>query len=193
MREETTDTRREDGEAGGRARLLSWWGWEEALVACGCVLCVTAAAALPWARVDLRWRSILFGDEMELGVHSFRLTDNPWLAAALICVAALCLLGLFSRRYAWGIAAAASLLLLAGCAAYAAGLIGDAYDFLGIYERLLELVRSFPMVGPLAEAVIRERLSISAFPHAGLYMFLASSLCVLAGGLLLRRRSRLRV
>jgi hypothetical protein len=178
---------------GASASPLSSWGWGEAAVAAGCVLCVVAAAALPWARAAVTWKSILFGNDIDLGIFTFRLTDNPWLAGALIGLAALCLAGLLWRRQAGNIAIAASLLLLGGSVAYIISLIEDAYDFLGIYKQLLELVRSLPMVGPLVESVIRERLSISAVPHAGVYVFLAATLLILTGGILIKRRGRVHV
>ncbi|RJP34774.1 MAG: hypothetical protein C4536_02230 [Actinobacteria bacterium] len=160
----------------------------EVMVAGGCVLCITAATALPWARADVTWRSMLFETDVGLGIFTFRLTDNPWLAAALISIAALCMAGLFWRRRAGSIAIATSLLLLGGSAAYIISLIEDAYDFLGFYRQLLEFVRSLPMVGPLVESVIRERLSITAFPHVGVFAFVLSTLLILGGGLLIRRR-----
>ncbi len=160
------------------------------MAAAGCVLCIIAAAALPWARVDVSWRSLFLDTDIDLGAYSFRLTDNPWLAAALIAVAALCLAGLLWRRQAGNVALAASLLLLCGSVAYVACLIEDAFDFLGFYNRLLELVRGLPMVGPVVESVIRERLSISAFPHAGVFLFAASTLLIFTGGLLMKRRAR---
>lgn len=179
--------------AAERSFFLSAWGWGEAAAAAGCVLCIVAAAALPWARADVNWKSMLSGEDVALGTFSFRLTDNPWLAAALICAAALCLVGLLWRRHAGSIAIAASLLLLGGSAGYVISLVEDAYDFLGFYRQLLELVRGFPMVGPMVESVIRERLSITAFPHVGVYAFVLSTLLILAGGLLIRRRSRVHV
>jgi hypothetical protein len=181
-----------DGTSSGNT-LFSAWGWGEAAVAAGCALCIVAAAALPWARADVVWKSMLFGDDLELGIFTFKLTDNPWLAAALICVAALCLAGLLWRRQAGNIAIVTSLLLLGGSAGYVISLIEDAYDFLGIYKQLLELVRSIPMIGPMVESVIRERLSISAFPHVGVYVFVLSTLLILAGGILIRRRGRIHV
>lgn len=159
-------------------------------MAAGCTLCIVAAAALPWARADVTWRSIFFETDIDLGVFTFKLMDNPWLAAALIAVASLCLAGLLWRRQAGNVAVVASLLLLGGSAAYVISLIEDAYDFLGIYKQLLELVRSLPMVGPLVESVIRERLSISAIPHAGVFVFIVSTLLILAGGMLVKRRTR---
>jgi hypothetical protein len=103
------------------------------------------------------------------------------------------MVGLAWRRQAGNIAIATSLLLLAGSVAYVISLIEDAFDWLGIYEQLLELVRSMPMIGPMVESAIRERLSISAFPHVGVYIFILSTLLILAGGLLIRRRSRTHV
>lgn len=187
---ESMNTEPKSGGGTRKALLLPPWGWGEALVASGCVLCVVAAAALPWARVDVIWKSILFAEDIDLGTYSFRLTDNPWLAGALICVAALCLAGLFWRRHAGHIAVSASLLLIAGSIAYVISLVEDAYDFLGFYERLLELVRSLPMVGPVVEAVVRERLAVSAFPHVGMFVFLVSSLLIVCGGLIIGRRRR---
>lgn len=164
------------------------WGWGEAVVAAGCVLCVVAATALPWARASVTWRAMIFETDVDLGVFSFRLMDNPWLAAALICVAALCLAGLFWRRRAGSVAIAASLLLLGGSIAYVISLVEDAFDFLGFYERLLEFVRSLPMIGPLVESAIRERLSISAYPHVGVFVFIFATFLILAGGIIIHRR-----
>jgi hypothetical protein len=163
-------------------------GSGEMMVAAGCILCIVAAAALPWARAHATWKSIFLGIDIELGRLTFKLTDNPWLAAALICVATLCLAGLFWRRHAAVIAITASLLLLGGSVVYIIFLIEDAYDFLGIYDKLLELARSLPVVGSLVESVIRENLSISALPHVGVFVFIASTLLILSGGLLIRRR-----
>ncbi len=165
-------------------------GWGEAAVAAGCALCILAAAALPWARADATWKSILSGEDIALGTFSFKLTDSAWLAAALICAAALCLAGLLWRRHAGGIAVAFSLLLLGGSAGYVISLVQKAYDFLGLYERALELVRGFPLLGPVVESVVRERLSLTACPHAGVYVFVLSALLILAGGLLITRRRR---
>ena len=189
---------RESGEVDGSVATETapprpTWGWGEAAVATGCVLCVVAAAALPWARAEVTWKSVFFGNDIDLGLFTFRLTDNPWLAGALIGVAALCLAGLLWRRQAGNIAIAASLLLLGGSVAYVISLIEDAFDFLGIYEQLLELVRSLPMIGPLVESVIRERLSISAIPHAGVYIFITATLLILTGGILIKRRVRVHV
>ena len=175
----------------GKSLYASGWGWGEAAVAAGSVLCIVAALALPWAKADVTWRSIFFESDMDLGEFTFKLVDNPWLAAALVCMAVLCLAGLFWRRHAGGVAIALSLLLLAGSSAYVVSLIEDAYDFLGFYRQLLEFVRSLPMVGPLVESVIRERLTISAYPHAGVFVFITSTLLILAGGLLIRRRDRI--
>ncbi len=158
-------------------------------MAAGSVLCVVAAAALPWARADVTWRTILFETDADLGIFTFRLTDNPWLAAALISVAAVCLAGLLWRRRAGTISIAAAALLLAGSAAYVISLIDDAFDFLGFYRQLLDFVRSLPMVGPLVESVIRERLSITAYPHVGVFVFILSALLILCGGIMIRRRS----
>jgi len=169
------------------------WGWGEAAVAAGGVLCIVAATALPWARADVTWRTILFETEADLGIFTFRLIDNPWLAAALISIAALCLAGLFWRRRAAIISISASLLLLAGSAVYVVCLIEDAFDFLGFYRQLLDFVRSLPMIGPMLESVIRERLSISAYPHAGVFVFIFATLLILGGGILMRRRDRIHV
>ncbi|MBN2025402.1 MAG: hypothetical protein JW854_01380 [Actinobacteria bacterium] len=169
------------------------WGWGEALVAAGCILCVVAATALPWARASVTWRAIIFETDVDLGIFSFRLFDNPWLAAALISVAALCLAGLLWRRHAGSIAIAASLLLIGGSIAYVISLIEDAFDFLGFYKQLLEFVRGLPMIGPLVESAIRERLSISAYPHVGVFVFIFATLLILAGGILMRRRDRIHV
>jgi hypothetical protein len=169
------------------------WGWGEAVVAAGCVLCVVAATALPWARASVTWRAIIFEMDVDLGIFSFRLMDNPWIAAALISVAVLCLVGLLWRRHAGSVAIAASLLLLGGSVGYVISLIGDAFDFLGFYHQLLDFVRSLPMVGPLVESVIRERLSITAYPHVGVFVFIFSTLLILAGGILIRRRARIHV
>jgi hypothetical protein len=168
------------------------WGWGEALVATGCVACVIAALALPWARGDVAWKVLITNTDIELGTYSFKLLDNPWLAAALVAVAVLCAAGLFWRRRAATISIAASLLLLAGSVAYLISLIEDAFDFLGFYNNLMELVRSFPVVGPMVESAIRERLSISAFPHAGVFVFIISTLLILAGGLLIRKHNTFR-
>ncbi len=180
-------------EAAKAASPLSTWRWGEAAVVVGCVLCVVAAAVLPWARAAVTWKSILFGNDIDLGLFTFRLTDNPWLAGALIGVAALCLVGLLWRRQAGNIAIAASLLLLGGSVAYIISLIEDAFDFLGIYDQLLELVRSLPMIGPMVESAIRERLSISAIPDAGVYVFIVATLLILTGGILIKRRVRVHV
>ena len=59
------------------------WGWQEAMVALGGILCIIAAVALPWAKVTATWRSILWGSDIELGTYTFKLLENPWLAAAL--------------------------------------------------------------------------------------------------------------
>jgi hypothetical protein len=188
--EEDTHSEQEQPRAQGE-RLSTPWGWGDALAAGGCVICIVAATALPWARADVTWRSIFFETDMDLGTFTFKLMDNPWLAAALIAIAALCLAGLLWRRQAGNVAVAASLLLLGGSAAYVISLIEDAYDFLGFYNQLLELVRSLPLVGPLVESVVRERLSISAVPHAGVFLFIVSTLLILAGGLLIKRRARM--
>jgi len=169
------------------------WGWGEAVVAAGCVLCIVAATALPWARASVTWRAIIFETDVDLGIFSFRLMDNPWLAAALISVAVLCLAGLLWRRRAGSVAIVASLLLLGGSIAYVIILLEDAFDFLGFYKQLLEFARSLPMIGPLVESVIRERLSISAYPHAGVFVFIFATLLILAGGILMRRRDRVHV
>jgi len=174
----------------GQGPHYAGWGWGEAAVAGGCILCIVAALAVPWARADVTWRSILFETDIDLGSPTFKLTDNPWLAAALVSVAVLCLAGLLWRRHAGSVAIAFSLLLLAGSAAYVFSLIEDAYDFLGFYRQLLELVRGLPLVGPLVESVIRERFTISAYPHAGVFMFVTSALLILVGGLQIRLRAR---
>ena len=169
------------------------WGWGEAAVAAGGALCIVAATVLPWARADVTWRTILFETEADLGIFTFRLMDNPWLAAALISLAALCLAGLFWRRRAAIISISVSLLLLAGSAVYVVSLIEDAFDFLGFYRQLLDFVRSLPMIGPMLESVIRERLSISAYPHVGVFVFIFATLLILGGGILMRRRDRIHV
>jgi len=174
-------------------RLAPPWGWGEALVAVGCILCIVAATTLPWARASVTWRAILFETDVDLGIFSFRLLDNPWLAAALISVAVLCLAGLLWRRHAGNVAVAASLLLIGGSIVYVISLIEDAFDFLGFYKQLLEFARSLPMIGPLVESVIRERLSISAYPHVGVFVFIFATLLILAGGILMRRRARVHV
>ncbi|MEW6555232.1 MAG: hypothetical protein AB1384_13220 [Actinomycetota bacterium] len=182
-----------DPEGGGTVTAApppSSWGWGEALAIAGCVMCMVAAAALPWARASVTWKSVFLGNDIDLGVFTFRLTDNPWLAGVLIGLAALCLLGMLWRRQAGNIAIAASLLLLGGSVVYIISLIEDAFDWLGIYKQLLELVRSLPMIGPLVESVIRERLFISAVPHAGVYAFIAATLLILTGGILIKRRAR---
>ena len=166
------------------------WGWGEGLVAAGCIACVIAAIALPWARAKVTWKVLLTNTDAELGSFSFDLLDNPWLAAALISVAVLCLAGLFWRRRAGTVSLLASVLLLAGSAVYLICLIEDAFDFLGFYHNLMDLIRSFPLVGPLVESAIRERVSISAYPHAGVFVFIAATALILAGGLLIRRRNR---
>ena len=163
------------------------------MVAAGCILCVVAATALPWARASVTWRAILIETDVDLGIFSFRLLDNPWLAAALISVAALCLAGLLWRRHAGSVAIVASLLLIGGSIAYIISLIEDAFDFLGFYNNVLEFARSLPMIGPLVESAIRERLSISAYPHIGVFVFILATFLILAGGIRMRRRDRVRV
>jgi uncharacterized membrane protein len=133
---------------------------------------------------------LITNTDVELGTFSFKLLDNPWLAAALIAVAVLCAAGLLWRRRSAAISITASLLLLAGSIAYVIILIEDAFDFLGFYNNLMDLVRSFPVVGPLVESAIRERVSISAFPHAGVFVFAFATLLILLGGILIRRRNR---
>ncbi len=171
---------------------FSAWGLGEAAVALGCVLCIMAAAALPWARTRVTWKSVLLGYDIELGIFTFRLTDNPWLSAVIICVAVLCLAGLLWRRQAGNITIACAFLLFAGSAVYVICLIEDAFDFLGIYEQLLVLIRGLPAIGPMAESAIRERLNMSAVPHAGVYIFIGATLLILTGGILMRRRTRAR-
>jgi hypothetical protein len=172
------------------SRLSPPWGWGEGMVAVGCVACIIAALALPWARVNVTWQSIFTGTDVNFGSYTFKLTDNVWLTVVLVSFAAICIAGLFWRRRAAAISIAASLLLLAGSVVYLVGVIQDAFDFLGFYQRLLDLIRSLPMVGPLVESAIRERLSISAFPHAGVFVFMISTLFIIAGGLVMRRRNR---
>jgi len=158
-------------------------------VALGGILCIIAAVALPWARVTASWRSILLGSDIELGTYTFKLLENPWLAAVVITVAVICIAGLFLRRHAGKVSVAASAVLLTCSSIYLISLIQDALDWLGIYENLLELVRSIPTVGPLVESVIRDRLDISAFPHAGLFLFYAGALVILVGGIILWNRN----
>ncbi|MDI6831054.1 MAG: hypothetical protein QME88_06930 [Actinomycetota bacterium] len=172
--------------AGGRERLRRGWG--SALVAAGCLLCILSALFLPWARVAVTWKSILFNTDVDLGIYTFKLTENAWLTAALVAVACLGLAGLAWRRRSGTVALAVSLLLLAGCIAYLVSLLREALDFLGLYERLLELVRALPLIGQAAEELVRERLAVRALPHAGGFVFAAGVALVLAGGLLLRLR-----
>lgn len=174
----------------GRAPAFSPpWSWEEALAAAGSLACILAAAVLPWASVRLTWRSILFGGDIDLGTYSFKLLEEPWLAAAAIAVAAACAFALFWRRRADAVVIAASLLLLACSAVYLVSLAEKAYDFLGFYNSIMDIVRGLPLVGPALESVIRERLAVSARPHAGLFLFAAGYLAVLSAGLLMRRRN----
>ncbi len=172
--------------AGGRERLRRGLG--SALVAAGCLLCILSALALPWARVAVTWKSILFNTDVDLGIYTFKLTENPWLTGVLVAVACLGLAGLAWKRRSGTVALAVSLLLLAGCIAYLVSLLREALDFLGLYKRLLELVRATPFIGQAAEELIRERLAVRALPHAGGFVFAAGVVLVLAGGLLLRLR-----
>jgi hypothetical protein len=165
------------------------WGWQEAMVALGGILCIIAAVALPWAKVTATWRSILWGSDIELGTYTFKLLENPWLAAAVITVAVVCIAGLFLRRHAGKVSVVASAILLVCSTVYLISLIQDALDWLGIYENLLELVRSIPTIGPLVESVIRDRLDISALPHAGLFLFYAGALVILVGGIIIWKRN----
>ena len=153
-------------------------------------MCAMSALVLPWARVRVTWKSLLFNTDMDLGTYTFRLTENAWLTAALVSVAFLCLAGLFWRRRAGTVAVSASLLLVGGCVFYLVSLFRDALDLLGLYDRLLELVRALPIIGPAAEEAVRERLVVHAAPHAGGFVFLAGVALILAGGLLLSRQHR---
>ena len=166
------------------------WGWQEAVVALGGVLCIIAAAALPWAKVYLKWKDVVFGFEQELPTYSFSLTENAWLTAVAIVFAVICIAGLFWRRYAGKISVAASAVLLACSTAYVISLIFEAYDWLGLYEGLLDALESLPFVGPWLEVWVRESLNISAFPHAGLFLFYAGALLVLAGGITIWYRNK---
>jgi len=159
------------------------------MVALGGILCIIAAVALPWAKVTATWRSILWGSDIELGTYTFKLLENPWLAAAVITVAVVCIAGLFLRRHAGKVSVVASAILLVCSTVYLISLIQDALDWLGIYENLLELVRSVPTIGPLVESVIRDRLDISALPHAGLFLFYAGAVVILAGGIIIWNRN----
>ncbi|NPV59123.1 MAG: hypothetical protein HPY75_05610 [Actinobacteria bacterium] len=159
-------------------------------MAIGCILCVFSALALPWARVSVTWKSLLFKADMDLGSYTFKLTENAWLTAALVCLSCLCLAGLAWKRRSWSVAAIASLLLSVGCAVYLGLLFRDALDFLGLYRHLLELIRAIPVVGQAAEEMVRERLAFHALPHVGVFLFAAGTLLILAGGLLLRNSIR---
>lgn len=145
---------------------------------------------MPWARASLRWRSIITGGDLDLGTYSFSLVENPWLAAAAVSVAALTIAGLAWRRRAALVGIAGSILLIGCATAYIIGLIDKAFDFLGLYESFLELVRSFPLLGPLVESVIRERLVVDAVPHAGFIVFFAAAALMLTGGIFMARRNR---
>ena len=126
---------------------------------------------------------MVFGFEQELPTYSFSLTENPWLTAAVIAFAVICIAGLFWRRYAGKISVFASAVLLACSTAYVISLIFEAYDWLGLYESLLDALESLPFVGPWLEVWVRESLEISAFPHIGTFFFYAGALLVLAGGM----------
>lgn len=165
------------------------WGWQEAMVALGGILCIIAAVALPWAKVYLRWKDVVFRFEQELPTYSFSLLENQWLAAAVIIVAVVSIAGLFWRRYAGKISVIASALLLACSTAYIISLIFEAYDWLGLYEGLLDALRSLPFVGPWLEVWVRESLKISALPHAGLFLFYAGAFVILIGGIIIWNRN----
>lgn len=164
--------------------------WGNTTAAMGCALCVISALALPWARVSVTWKSLLFNADMDLGSYTFKLTENAWLAAVLVCLPCLCLVGLAWKRRSWSVAATTYLLLSVGCAVYLGLLFRDALDFLGLYRHLLELIRALPVVGQAAEEMVRERLAFHALPHVGIFLFAAGTVLILAGSLLLRNSIR---
>ncbi|MDY6796079.1 MAG: hypothetical protein SWK76_12515 [Actinomycetota bacterium] len=161
------------------------------MVALGSVLCIIAATALPWAKVYLDWKDVVFSFEIDLPTYSFKLLENPWLASAVIAVAILVIAALFLRRQAGPLIVTGSVILLACSIAYLVSLITEAYDWIGLYEGLLEAIKSFPGIGPLVETWVKESLRISALPHAGMILFFLSSLVVMAGGILIWRRNNM--
>jgi hypothetical protein len=165
------------------------WGWQEAMVALGGMLCIIAAVALPWAKVNLNWDDVVFGFEAELYTYSFKLLENPWLTAAVITVAVVCIAGLFLRRHAGKVSVVASVLLLAFSTAYIISLIIEAYDWLGLKEGVLDALGELPFVGPWLEVWVEESLKISALPHAGLFLFYAGAFVILAGGIIIWNRN----
>lgn len=166
----------------------------DVLAAGGGVLCITAALALPWARVDLAWKGLLTRQNFPLGTYSFHLLENPWLAGISLFFAAAVLVSLAWRRRAGTAVILCTLPLFACFLVYLVSLITEALDFLGFYQNLLDLVRTFPFIGPALESAIREHLLVSAYPHAGMFLFLLGAVTSLAGGILiLRRRNALRI
>ena len=166
------------------------WGWGETVVALGGVICILASTILPWASGSLTWKGVITGVEFKLPDHSFKLLDTPWLAITAIVIAVLCIMGLLWRKQAAKIAIACSALLFACAVVYLLSLLKEAYDLLRFYNSLRNFVKSIPLIGPVVDSVIRESLIIKAGPQAGIYLFFASCLIILTGGLLIWRRNK---
>ncbi len=158
------------------------------MVISGGLLAIIASLCFTWAeaRINLKGFFSLLPGGLKTSV---KLTGITWMAALAVSVAGACLAGLLWKRGSGPIAITASIILLGIFLAYLVELINRAYEALGLYDRVLEAVRSIPHLGATLESYIRENVVFSAYPKAGLFLFLSASLVMLAGGMLIQSRA----
>lgn len=163
-----------------------------AAVIVGCLLCMASALLVPWSRVRARWKEIPLFGEVELGSITGRLTDNTSLAVIAVVLSIGGIACLAWKSKGWLAALVLSGLLMLVFIAYLVGIVTEAYEALGFYRRLLDLLRGIPYLGAVVgwvEETVRENVIFTVKPLAGFYLFPASTLLVAAGGLMMRART----
>lgn len=161
-------------------------------VVTGCLLCLVSTLFLPWTRAQAFWKEFPLLGNLELGSVTVGLTDNIPLAIIAAILSAAGLAGLAWRSRAWTVALLVSALLLLVFIAYLVGLSAKAYETMGFFRRLLDSLREVPYLGAIAgwvEEIIRNNVTFSVRPLAGLFLFPISTLTIGVGGLLLRPRT----
>ncbi|WP_287152570.1 hypothetical protein [Candidatus Solincola tengchongensis] len=162
-----------------------------AMVVLGCLLCMVSALLAPWSRAQARWKKIPFLGEVDLGSVTGRLTDNASLAviAVILSIAGIACVAWKSKG--WLAALLTSVLLMLVFIAYLVGITTEAYETLGFYKRLLDLLRGIPYLGAVAgwiEETVRQNVTFTVKPMAGFYLFPASALLIAVGSLVMRAR-----
>lgn len=167
------------------------WRWGEYLSFAAVLAMFVSTVGLNWVTVEIEFKDPLLGLTWVDQNFDFKVLENQALSWIIIGLLVLCLVSIPWRRpVAWS--GWFFCLALLGCFAfYLYALIDQAYDVLGFVDALLGLVRMIPVFGPKLAEMTRQAVmdSIkSVKPQAGLYLFAAGNLILVAGTALRTRR-----